>query len=545
MAEGAPAADAALALTLLAVDPFGLGGATLRGRAGGPRDALLPAIDLLPAPAGRVAPTATDGALFGGMDVVATLAAGRVIQTDGVLGEAATLLLRSAERIGPSLAARIAVRLDHGNICALALDEGVEDETVPAALRDRLAFALNLDHATRQSIVLPGADVIADARARLPRVRMPADVPERIAALTLAFGIDSQRAAIFALQAARAHAALKGRTEVAETDLEVAARLVLAPRATRIPEPASEETPPPPQDTPDRESHGADGSLPDDILLEAVRAALPPGLLDARGSGRSRSARGSGSGARRKGNRRGRPLPSRPGRPDGSRRIDVLATLRAAAPWQRMRGREPDGPIRILASDIHLHRYEELSDRLIIFAVDASGSAAFARLAEAKGAVELLLAEAYSRRDHVALIAFRGNAADLLLPPTRSLVLTKRRLAALPGGGGTPLALGIEAAVALARQAEGRGMTPRLVLLTDGRGNICRDGTPDRALAAAEAGQAADLVARAGLSAICIDTGRRPDAGLRQLGDRMGASYLAMPRVDARGLGAALAQVMD
>jgi len=80
------------------------------------------------------------------------------------------------------------------------------------------------------------------------------------------------------------------------------------------------------------------------------------------------------------------------------------------------------------------------------------------RLAEAKGAVELLLSEAYSRRDHVSLISFRGDTAEILLPPTRSLVQTKKRLAALPGGGGTPLASGLVEALKMAHQARrGRG----------------------------------------------------------------------------------------
>jgi len=104
-------------------------------------------------------------------------------------------------------------------------------------------------------------------------------------------------------------------------------------------------------------------------------------------------------------------------------------------------------------ADIHLSRYETRRDRLLIFTVDASGSAALARLAEAKGAVELLLAQAYARRDQVALVAFRGDGAETLLPPTRSLVQAKRRLAGLPGGGGTPLAAGLLAAGEMAAHA--------------------------------------------------------------------------------------------
>ena len=123
-----------------------------------------------------------------------------------------------------------------------------------------------------------------------------------------------------------------------------------------------------------------------------------------------------------------------------------------------------------------MKRYEDRSDRLVIFAVDASGSSAISRLAEAKGAIELLLGDAYARRDHVALVAFRGTSAEILLPPTRSLVQTKRRLAELPGGGGTPLASGMEAALELALGAQRRGMAPTVCILTDGRANIDKTG---------------------------------------------------------------------
>ena len=178
---------------------------------------------------------------------------------------------------------------------------------------------------------------------------------------------------------------------------------------------------------------------------------------------------------------------------------------------------------------------------MLIFAVDASGSAALARLAEAKGAVELLLAQAYARRDHVALIAFRGTGAEVLLPPTRSLVQTKRRLAALPGGGGTPLSAGLEAAMTQALLAQRRGMTPTICLLTDGRANVARDGSPDRTRAAADAETTARLIRRAGIAALVIDTGNRPSDALRQLAGTLSAPYLPMPRADAARLSTAVA----
>ena len=115
-----------------------------------------------------------------------------------------------------------------------------------------------------------------------------------------------------------------------------------------------------------------------------------------------------------------------------------------AVPWQALRRRESperDGLI-VRKSDLKIRRFEEKASSVTLFCVDASGSAAVARLAEAKGAVERLLAQAYVARSEVALIAFRGSGAELLLPPTRSLTRARRALAELPGGGGTPLAAG-------------------------------------------------------------------------------------------------------
>jgi magnesium chelatase subunit D len=203
------------------------------------------------------------------------------------------------------------------------------------------------------------------------------------------------------------------------------------------------------------------------------------------------------------------------------------------------------GGLQIRPADIRTKRYRETSDRLLVFIVDASGSAAMTRLAEAKGAVELLLAEAYARRDHVALVAFRGHGADLLLPPTRSLVQTKRRLAQLPGGGGTPLAAGLRTAMEVAQQAQGRGMTPTLALLTDGRANIALDGSADRVRAAADADLLARSVRARGTPALVIDMAPRPQPPLRALADTMAAPYIALPRADARQLSSAVAAALE
>jgi magnesium chelatase subunit D len=320
------------------------------------------------------------------------------------------------------------------------------------------------------------------------------------------------------------------------------------------PEPPPDQ-PPAPDDVPQDEADGAqdDLRLPEDILLEAAAAALPRDLLErlAAGGATRVAAGSSGSGAGRKGNRRGRPLPARPGRLDGSSRVDLISTLRAAAPWQPVRRSRaerravPQRSLHVETGDIRTKRYQEKSDRLLIFAVDASGSSAMTRLAEAKGAVELLLGEAYARRDHVALVAFRGTGAEVLLPPTRSLVQTKRRLAGLPGGGGTPLAAGLSAALDLARSASGRGMTPTVALLTDGRANIALDGSAGRQAAGEDATRLARALRSAQIPALVIDTGPRPQPALKALAAEMGAPYLPMPRADAARLSAAVSTAVD
>ena len=533
----------ALVLSVLAVDPVGLGGLWLCARVGPAREAVMAALPLLPLPPlRRLHPGLSDEALYGGLDLSATLAAGRPVRSQGLLAQPAALVLTMAERCPAAMSARLAQALDAPRHCLIALDEAAEaGEGLPRALADRLGLFLALDNLSAGEVALDAA-ALAQARAALPRIHRPARAAVTLTRIALALGIDSPRAVLFALRTARALAALRGHRGVRREDLATAAELVFAHRATRLP--ATEAPPPLPEPQAGDQSQPQEGlSPPEDLIVEAVRAALPADLLDHLAAARAaRAARGAtGSGEARAGNRRGRPLPARPGRPSAEKRLDLVATLRAAVPWQALRRQgAPERLLHLRPGDLRIKRQEEKSDRRLVFAVDASGSSAMARLGEAKGAVELLLARAYARRDHVALIVFRGAAAELVLPPTRSLVQVKRRLAGVPGGGGTPLAGALELAAAVALRARGRGLSPVVALLTDGRANVARDGTPGRARAEAEAAQAAKALRAQGFAGVVIDTAARPQEGLRLLAAGMGAGYLALPRADAARLSLAL-----
>lgn len=543
-----------LALTLLAVDPVGLGGLHLRSRAGPVRDMFCAPVKSLFPKAHRIAPSISDLQLFGGVDIGETLTRGEIIRAKGILETPTPLMFTMAERCEPGLAARLAQSLDTGMGHALILlDEGAEhDEIAPRTLTERLAFRVDLEglrHVELVQMVIQDTDIDA-ARGRLPLIEIPEDVPAALSVTAVRFGIDSLRAPLIALAAARANAALNNRNCIDEDDLQIAVQLVYAHRATQMPVEEEDENPEDdtqPDDAPDAQSPDQDESelnLPDELLIDAVKAVLPFDVLAMlEGSGRVKTASGSGgAGQKKRGNRRGRPLPSRAGRLDGGNRIDLVATLRAAVPWQTIRRRQNPERTGVLIhpSDIHVKVFQEVSDRLVIFAVDASGSSAVARLSEAKGAVELMLADAYARRDHVALIAFRGESADLILPPTRSLVQTKHRLAGLPGGGGTPLASGLKAAAELAQRVRAQGLSPSIAVLTDGRANVPLPGKTGRSAANDDAQAMARHVRSLNVPSAMIDTSVRPHRELRTLCHEMNAQYIPLPRADAKGLSRAI-----
>jgi len=573
--------DAVIAAQLFALDPVGTGGVVVRSRAGPVRDRWLAALRaaLSPAQPIRHLPLhVADGRLLGGLDLTATLLAGRPVAERGILAEAdgGVLVLAMAERLSPATAVHVTAAMDaHETVIerdglslrmparfgVVALDEGLDDEFAPAALYDRLAFHVDLNEMSirdADDLDVDGAAVAA-ARGHLASRKVSDEQIEAIAAAASALGIVSLRAPLLALRVACASAALSGRVGVDQDDIALAARLVLAPRALVFPQTpyaAEQQQPPEPQseqaeadDAPDQDQPDIDRAL-DEVILAAVQAALPPDVLATlrASSGRSRARSQGKAGVLQRSNKRGRPAGVLRGELRSGAKLNVIETLRAAAPWQPLRRREATaigaGPapphVLIRKDDFRISRFKQRSETTTIFVVDASGSAALHRLAEAKGAVELLLADCYIRRDQVALIAFRGQAAELLLPPTRSLARAKRSLAGLPGGGGTPLASGLDAAFMLADSIRRRGQTPTVIVLTDGRANIARDGSQGRPRAEEDAIGAARQLRAAGFTAVLVDTSPRPGASGEAFAREMGARYLPLPHADATTLSKAV-----
>ncbi|RZI97474.1 MAG: magnesium chelatase subunit D [Variovorax sp.] len=542
--------------------------------------------------------------LLGGLDLVATLASGRPVARQGVLTEAdgGVLLLNSADRLGDRCAAHLAAVLDarqvvterHGvttcmpaRVGIVAFDTGAADDPrPPAKLLDRLAF--HLDFETLPSRVTPTVSApvsridwdrhdIALARSLLPEVEAGPGLCEAICEAAVALGIDSLRAPLLALRVACASAALHRRTQVCADDAALAVRLVLGPRATAFPAEMSQDSADTddaaggPDEPPDLDPGPADASPPDstvaprtteseasddsavapnhsdaaEILLQAAAASLPAGLLNSLKAGplsNAPSQRAGRMGAVNKGTLRGRPDGVFAGDPRGGARLNLIETLRAAAPWQNIRraAGASGSAVHIRRGDFRITRFKQRSETTTLFAVDASGSAALQRLAEAKGAVELLLASCYARRDSVSLIAFRGRDAEVLLPPTRSLVRAKRSLAGLAGGGGTPLATGIDATLELAVKTRQQGRTPVVVVLTDGRANVARDGTGGRERATLEALDSARRLRAAGITSLVLDTSFHPQQPARDLAAGMGAVYYPLPHADATSLARAM-----
>lgn len=574
-----PWGDALLAAALIAIDPLGLAGVQVRSRSGAVRDRWLEIAAGLAEPGTpirRIAAGIPDARLTGGLDIGLTLESGRPVVERGVLAGAdgGLVVLAMAERIEASAAAVIGMALDNRSVrierdgistsqqarfALIALDEGIDDEGLPAPLADRLGLRIDLNAVALRDMTgsVSPADV-RQARNALPTVVIPDDLLEAMCSLSVSVGVRSMRAALHLFSAARAAAALRSSETVDAADAAIALRLVLGlqpapPEQASEPEPETESEADRPQPA---EEQGAEQETNQtdalqDILVAAKDAVLPKHLMAGLQAGtpatRMRGDAGRAGAVRNKA-RRGRAIGTSDKPPAPGARLDVLTTLRQAAPWQKIRSAAAviDGRrLHIRKSDFRYLRFREKTGTTVIFAVDASGSAALERLAESKGAVELLLAECYVRRDQVALIAFRGKGSEVLLAPTRSLVRAKRSLSALPGGGGTPLASGILAALAMATGLSRKGQSVITVFLTDGRGNIAIDGGTAKESVAADTEKATRMFRAAGARAIVIDTAKRPQARVETLARELGAEHLVLPRAEPKDLAREIGMRME
>lgn len=570
--------DALLAGATFAADPARAGGMVVHAPAGPYREAWLQyVVSLLPigAPVRRVPIHINDERLLGGLDLAATLAAGRPVAGRGLLRETdgGIIVIPTAERLASSLASRITGAMDLGAVAiqrdgvdetsptrfgVVIFNEGQSpEEQPPAVLLDRAALHITLPRVETENwqIDLFTREHVAEAGRRSTAIVLDDTSLNLLCEMTSLLGVWSTNALIQGAHISRVLAALDGRERVSEEDVATTVRLVIAHRATRYPDaPAHTAQPetaiaePPPEES--SETKDEAGNIRDSVVAASL-AALPAHLLELLKSGDRRKtskSRTGKSGAKTKSHRRGRPVGVKSGSIGEGARLNIVETLRAAAPWQSLRRRElavQYGPaslnrVAIRASDFRLSRLKAHGETVTVFVVDASGSTAIQRLGEAKGAVEILLSECYVRRDHAALIAFSGRGSELLLPPTRSLTRAKRNLADLPGGGGTPLASGIDAAVALCDAVKRKGQMPSVVILTDGRANLSRDGKAGRVRAHEDAVLAAEVLREMGVRSLLIDTSAKPNAPAERLADAMGARYLPLPHANADTLSKAV-----
>ncbi len=593
------------ALLLLAVEPR-LQGVALVAAAGTGKSSLARGTRLLHdvgTPYVEI-PTGVDVEnLLGGLNLEATLRTGSVVMQPGVLARAhggvayvdglnlltdasANLLLAALEE-GEVRVEREGISLTYPARFSLIGSYDPAEGTPRRHLLDRMGLIAPLlgcfDVRERTAVIrrnllsITGAwdedqrflqGLVQTAREHLPHVTISEAQMVQLTMTALLYGVEGHRVDLFAVRAACAAAALELRDEVNDEDLALAARLVILPRATQIPTP-----PPPPPAPPEPEANEPESSEeegesapqqllpPPEQILEALAGQLPADLeeLPFHHLRRGRSgSRGSTDG------KRGRHVRSIPGDPRRAR-IDVVATLRAAAPWQPLRSgrlvgtnghgangagsaheqgkvnghvvdllklpvpKPGNGRIKLQLSDVRVKQYRSKAGALFCFAVDASGSMALHRMRHAKGAVHALLEKAYVNRDRVALIAFRGEQAELLMPPTQSVELARRALDLLPTGGGTPLAAALLLADDVAQQARRRGILQTvLILLTDGRANVGLHGQEN---VQEELQRLGRYIASSPLHVVVVDTQRnylsRGEA--RQLAEWLEAQYAYLP----------------
>jgi magnesium chelatase subunit D len=583
--------DANLIAILLAINPRGLKGVSVKSQFGPIRDSWLNYfMNLLPADSKVVKAPAnlSPEQLFGSLDIESALLSGKFKVSQGLLERLGRqyLLLPMAERMNLQVITHISQALDEKNLFnyphaannhpfgVIVFDESeFQEEGVNLRLLDRLAFGIYLDrfsiNDTKKYLEVTPSD-IKDAIALLPSVTCSQDLIEVLIKAGLSLGISSLRANQFVLEAAKSLAALRGLMRVGQQEAIDAARLVYT-HLKSMQAPPEEGLDNKTDDSEDvdgnqESQHNSDNELSKDeetsdleninppssadeleeLVVEAIQASLPPKFMmrmnqTLRPTKTKASITGK-SGSIEKSFASGRPHGARKGLPGNGRRLDILKSIRSAIPWQRLRAQQNnaflksdnESKIHFRAEDLHTKQYLKRRGTITIFLVDASGSSATQRLSEAKGAVEELLSQCYIRRDEVAMLSMRGSKVDIILPPTRSLVRAKRNLATLPGGGGTPLALGLRSANEMASSSERKGLTPIIVIMTDGKANVNLSGVGGRAGAHNDAITAAKELSIKSHRILFVDTSPQPEKLAQELAGVMAAQYFPLPYTGSR-----------